>query len=76
MPFADAVHHVKRVEQGRGDGRATKDPDAALFEVFEDQHAGRYVDAVRGERQRFGEPAAGIGQRHAEGPHRPVGLFG
>ena len=76
VQFANAVHHVEGIEQGRGYGHAAKNPGAALFEAFEHQHAGGEIDPVGGQRQGFGEPAAGIRQGHAECPHRAVGQVG
>ena len=76
LQLADAVHHVERFEQGRGHGHGAIDAGAALLQALEHQHAGGEIDAIGGEREGLGEPAPGIGQRHAEGPHLAVGELG
>ncbi len=76
LQFADAMHHVERMEQGRGHRDGAVDPTAALLQAFDHQHAGLEVNPIGGERQRLGQPAAGIGQRHAERPHLAVSQLG
>jgi hypothetical protein len=76
LKLPDAVYQVERVEQGRGDGHAAKNPRAAFFQAFEHQHPGGEVDPVGGQRQRLGEPAAAIGQGHAQGSDVTIGAFG
>jgi hypothetical protein len=76
LELADAVHQVERVEQGRRDGHSAVDPRLALLQGLEHKHAGGEVDTVGGERECFGQAAAGIGQGHAEGAHQAVGTLG
>ena len=76
LQFADAVHEIERVEQGRGDGHGAVDPRLALLQGLEHQHAGGEVDTIGRERECFGQAAAGIGQGHAEGAHQAVGSLG
>jgi hypothetical protein len=70
------MHHVEGLEQGRGYWYTPENPGAAFFEAFEHQHARCEIDPVGGQCQRFGQPAAGIGEGHAKCPHGTVGLFG
>ena len=51
-------------------------PVLALLQGLEHQHAGGEVDPVRGERERFGQPTAGIDQGHADGANWTVGALG
>ena len=51
-------------------------PVLALLQGLEHQHAGGEIDPVRGERECFGQPAAGIDQGHAEGANLTVGALG
>jgi hypothetical protein len=74
LHLADAVHQFKRIEQGRWDGHGAVDPRLALLHL-EHQHAGGEVDTVGGERECFGQAAAGKGQGHAEGAHQAVGTL-
>jgi hypothetical protein len=76
LVFADAMHEIERFEQSRGNGHGAIDAGAALLEALEDQGAGGEIDPIGGERQRLGQPAAGIGQGHAEGAYLAVSLFG
>ena len=72
------MHHVERVEQGRGHGHATEKSRPALLEAFEHQHAGGEIHPIRGQCEGFGQTTAGIGQGHAQGSHRairPLGLL-
>jgi hypothetical protein len=57
-----------------GDRYAAINPRAAFFQAFEHQHAGGEVDPVGG--QRLGEPAAAIGQGHAQRSNGTIGAFG
>ncbi|MDQ2802516.1 MAG: hypothetical protein M3Y41_07465 [Pseudomonadota bacterium] len=59
-----------------GGGHAAKHPGTAFLQTFEHQRAAGEVNPISGERQRLGQPAAGIGQRHAQGPHLTVGQLG
>jgi hypothetical protein len=59
-----------------GHGHTLENPSAALFKAFEHQHAGGEINPIDGQRQGFGEPAAGIRQGHAECSHRAVGHAG
>jgi hypothetical protein len=61
--------------RGRGDGDGAIDPRLALLQGLEHQRAGGEVHAVGGERERFGQPTAGMGEGHAEGAHQAVGLL-
>jgi hypothetical protein len=61
---------------GQGDGHSAVDPRLALLQGLEHKHAGGEVDTVGGERECFGQAAAGIGQGHAEGAHQAVGTLG
>lgn len=76
LPLADAVHQVEGLEESGRHRHGAEDARAALLQAGEDQHAGGEVDPVDGERQRLGEPAAGIGEGHAERAHRPLGPLG
>ena len=76
LQFADAVHEIERVEQGRGDGHGAVDPRPALLQGLEHQNPGGEVDTIGRERECFGEAAAGMGQGHAEGVHLAVGALG
>jgi len=76
LALADAMHQVERVEQSRGDGYGTIDAGPALFQALDHQHAGGEVHAIDGEGESLGEPAAGIGDGHAEGAHLAIGALG
>ena len=76
LVLADAVHQVERVEQGRGDGHGAIDAGPALLQALDHQHAGGEVHAIGGEGEGLGQPAAGIGEGHAEGAHLAIGALG
>lgn len=68
LHFTNAMHQVKGLKEGRGDGDGAMDTGAALLKSLEDEDAGSEIDAIGGEGQGLREAAAGIGQGHAEGP--------
>ncbi len=49
LQFADAMHHVERMEQGRGHRDGAVDPTAALLQALDHQHAGLEVNPIGGE---------------------------
>jgi len=70
------MHHVERAEQGRRHRHGPEHAGAALLQALYGQHAGGQVDAIGGQRQRLGQPAPGVSERHAQGPHLAVGQLG
>jgi hypothetical protein len=64
------------VEQRRRHRYGAVDTAAAFLEALHHQQASGEVDAIDGQRQSLRQTAAGIGQRHAERPHRAVSLLG
>ncbi len=75
MLLANAMDHIQRFEQHRGNRDGPIDTGGALFEAFKHQRPGGEVDPIDGERQRFGEPATGIGEGHAKRTDFPLGAF-
>jgi len=73
LHFTNAMHQVKRLKEGRGDGDGAMDTGAALLKALEDEDAGSEIDAIGGEGQGLREAAAGIGQGHAESPAGAAG---
>ena len=76
LDFAEAVHHVERVQQ---DGRyryGTVDTLAAFFEAFNDDDLVSKIHPSGGHVEGFGETAAGIIQDAAKSAHVPVVLHG
>ena len=76
LQLADAVDHVERLEEGRGDGHGAVDAGAAFLEALEDKDASGQIDAIGGEGEGLGQPTSGIGQGHAEGAGIPIAALG
>ncbi len=67
MQQLEVMHEAQPVQKVRRHRNGAVNALAALFQALEDEDAVAGIDAVGGQRQRFGDPAAGMGQRSAEG---------
>ena len=73
LGFPDAVEHVEAVQILWRDRHGSKNPLLALLQGPEGNGAGREIDALRGEFEGFGDPAAGEKQGFAEGSNLSIG---
>jgi hypothetical protein len=72
----ETVDGIKRVQERRWHRDGSKDAFATFLEAFNDDDSVVDVDAIRSQRQRFGDPAAGVRQGAAEGSYALHGRFG